>query len=922
MAGGHRGRIFSRRSIDRLVIAALLLVAGLGLCSSAGGVQPPNPNDPCASAGRDICGTTGIGFYKNYQYGVRWFGDYKDVVAGLARGFCIDLGYWYPSAADKYSLVTSPGLRTSKGRAVLLVNRQKMAYAIWTYGRSTNPDQQAAVMLFVHSQMGDARPGEIDPAVLGPAVEAEFSKIAAAAVRYHGPYRVVGSVTGPLRPGQRASAQVRVLSATGAAVPGVTVTLKSTGTSGAPASVATAPDGSASFGFVPSSSGAVEIDATAEQLASTLPQVYKATVEPATVNAQRLVIPDSQNVTGTIAGTAKEAQLVVTTAAHPTQQLVGHIVRDSVAIEGAPENWRAKVSVAIRGPFPTQAAINCSKTAWTGSFNTAGPGDYVTPKATTTAPGWYVFQLEIPKTETAAALSTPCDDSAEQFFTQVAPTLTTGVSAPTVAAGQPIFDRVTVKSTAGTTVTAVVDLFGPFASPAKISCSAAPIWSGSVAATHNGTFATASFTPTVPGVYAYRARIDSTELVRGTESACNDAAETTLVSAKPQVRTRVSSAQVAPGEQVQDHVVVSGSGVLQLTVKVDLFGPYESRAGIDCAGTPIWSGTITSDGDGTYTTAPVTLEKAGYYTFRESVEQSSTAAASTAPCAQTSETVLTSGKPTVTTLASDDVVRPGSALSDRIIVSGLGKTQAAIDVQLYGPFASLAAVKCSGTPYWQGRVTAQGDGEIRSPAVRIREAGFYTFHETLVARKFVGGVSTPCGQTPETSLGAPAVITGRGDHTRVIAAKVTTGSRPARLQIASLGIDAPIVASFIDVAQGVLGVPADIHRLGWWADGAAPGDPTGSIVIAGHVDSAAAGAGALFPLKNARPGTVITVTSADGRTHSYKVVSVKTMLKADLPTDIWSQHGGNRLVVVTCGGPFDSATRHYRDNVVVTAIPV
>jgi hypothetical protein len=899
-----------------VVLLAFVVVAG------AGAVRSPNPHDPCASAGRNTCGTTGVGFYKNYRYGLRWFGDYMGVVPGLGRGFCIDLGYWYPSAADKYELVTSPGLRTTRGRAILLVERQKMAYAIWAFGRTTNADRQAAVMLYVHSLMGDARPGEIDPAAIGgPTLEAEFSKVATAAARYHGPYRVVGSVSGPLRPGRRTSADVRVLSATGAGVPGVTVTLSATGASGAPKSVTTDANGSASFGFTPSSSGGVKIAVTARQLASTLPQVYRATVGAAATNAQRLVIPTSQQTSGTIGGTVQKAHLVVTTTAQPTQQLVGHVVRDHVAIGGAPANWRAKVTVSIRGPFPSEAAINCSKTAWTGSFNTAGPGSYVTPIATATKPGWYVFQLSIPETGTAAGLRTLCSDAAERFFMQAAPTLTTQVSGPTAAPEQPIFDQVTVGSTAGTAVTAVVDLFGPFASRAKISCTAAPIWSGSITATHNGTFKTAEFTPTVPGFYSYRARIDSTQLVRGTQSPCNEEAETTAVSAKPQVQTRVSSAQTAPGSQVQDQVIVSGSGVLQLTVKVELFGPYQSRSGVTCTGTPIWTGTITSNGDGTYKTAPVTLQKAGYYTFRESVEQSPTAPASTGKCAETSETVLASGQPMVTTLVSDDVVRPGSALYDRIVVSGLGKTEAAIDVRLYGPFASTAAIKCTGKPYWTGRVTAQGDGELRSPAVRIEHAGFYTFHETLVARKFVTGVSTPCGQTVETSLGTPAIITGRGDHTRVIAAGVATSSRPTRLRIASLGIDASVVASGIDIARGVLGVPADIHELGWWADGAAPGDPSGSIVIAGHIDSATAGAGALFSLNTARPGTVIQVTTADGRTRSYKVVSVKTMLKANLPTDIWSQHGRNHLELVTCGGPFDPVTRHYRDNVVVTAVP-
>ena len=65
--------------------------------------------------------------------------------------------------------------------------------------------------------------------------------------------------------------------------------------------------------------------------------------------------------------------------------------------------------------------------------------------------------------------------------------------------------------------------------------------------------------------------------------------------------------------------------------------------------------------------------------------------------------------------------------------------------------------------------------------------------------------------------------------------------------------------------QGVLGVPADIHKTGWWADGAAPRRPApASILIAGHVDSAAAGAGAFFPLKHARRGTIVELTTADG----------------------------------------------------------
>jgi hypothetical protein len=35
----------------------------------------------------------------------------------------------------------------------------------------------------------------------------------------------------------------------------------------------------------------------------------------------------------------------------------------------------------------------------------------------------------------------------------------------------------------------------------------------------------------------------------------------------------------------------------------------------------------------------------------------------------------------------------------------------------------------------------------------------------------------------------------------------------------------------------------------------------------------------------------------------------------------FARDGAVRLTLITCGGPFDQDTRHYRDNVVVTAVP-
>jgi hypothetical protein len=897
-----------------LAIGVAVVATSWG-AGTAGARNPPNGNDPCSRAGRDTCGTTGIGFYDTYRYGIRWFGDYDNVATGKGRAFCIDLGYWYPSASYRYELESTPGLRNSAGRPVLLVDRQKLAYAIWAFGRSTNPDRQAAVMLYVHSLMGDAQPGEADPTAINPTVASDYATVARDAVEFHGPYRVKGSISGELGVGQEAEVTVRVLSVTGAAVPNVTLALTASDAAGVPATVTTDAQGVGHFTLHPTSAGAVTVTVKADDLASTLPVAYRASTQTAAQNAQRLVVPTSQEVSGTVVAHVAKGHIAVTSTASPSQLVVGHVVRDSVTISGATAGWHGPVSVSIDGPFSTETETRCGSSVWHGTFTAHGPGTYTTPVATVTKPGWYVFAIAVPGDSANVGGKSRCDDPAERFFAQTQPSLTTQVSSGNAAVGSPVFDRLTVGSLAGTPVTVIVDLYGPFSSQAAVVCSGTPIWSGSVPVTANGTFQTDPFTPTVPGVYSYQATLGGTALVRGTKGACGEAGESTLVPAAPAVVTRASAAETRPGSPISDTLTVTGTGALTVTVKVELFGPFATRSGIGCVGPPVSTETVTTKGDGTYTTQPVTISKVGYYTYRESI------ASTPGKCAETAETTLVSAKPTITTGVSADVVRPGSAIFDRIVVSGLGHTQAAVQIRLYGPFATTAAISCAGKPYWQGAVTAQGDGELRSPAVRIADVGFYTFHETLVARDNVLGTSTTCAETSETTLGAPAIITGRGDHTHTIAVVTHTPDAPVRITIAALGIDAPVLPATIDLKQGVLAVPTDIHETGWWADGATPHSPDGSIVIAGHVDSATAGAGAFFPLKQAKAGETVTLTSADGRKKSYRVTSVKHMLKANLPTSIWSRRAPNRLFVVTCGGPFDPVTRHYRDNIVLAAVP-
>ena len=249
-------------------------------------------------------------------------------------------------------------------------------------------------------------------------------------------------------------------------------------------------------------------------------------------------------------------------------------------------------------------------------------------------------------------------------------------------------------------------------------------------------------------------------------------------------------------------------------------------------------------------------------------------------------------------------------------------------MRLYGPYASREAMTCAGEPYWSGTVAVDGDGEVRSPQVRLSRAGFYTYRERIAGTPLISEVHTICGDETETSLARPLILTGRGDPgaqpgaTRASTVAVAAAAAgPTRVTLRRLGIDAPVAAADIDTRLGVLDVPQSVGSVGWWRDGAAPGDSAGTILLGGHVDSARRGAGAFYALKGARRGDTITLRSETGATRGYRVTSMRRVRKAELPTGIFTRTGERRLVLVTCGGPFDTKTKRYRDNVIVTALP-
>jgi LPXTG-site transpeptidase (sortase) family protein len=121
---------------------------------------------------------------------------------------------------------------------------------------------------------------------------------------------------------------------------------------------------------------------------------------------------------------------------------------------------------------------------------------------------------------------------------------------------------------------------------------------------------------------------------------------------------------------------------------------------------------------------------------------------------------------------------------------------------------------------------------------------------------------------------------------------------------------------------GVLKVPENVQQVGWWDGSARAGEPFGSTVIAGHVDSKTGATGIFARLVGIKVGDTVTVRAGSHRL-KYRVASVRKVAKKALATDSQAlkQTGPHRLVLITCTGNFHRDRGGYDSNLVVIAKP-
>ena len=203
-----------------------------------------------------------------------------------------------------------------------------------------------------------------------------------------------------------------------------------------------------------------------------------------------------------------------------------------------------------------------------------------------------------------------------------------------------------------------------------------------------------------------------------------------------------------------------------------------------------------------------------------------------------------------------------------------------------------------------------------------------TGEATPPSRSSLPVASDPTAILPEPPPDAPDVSASTATtSTAPSPMRQGTVAKSARVRFVPRQIELPSGHSAVvepeQTVNGVLQVPDDIQHVGWWGGSAYAGDPFGSTVIAGHVDSRLQGLGFLAELLIMQVGDLITLRT-DTHTLTYRVVSATLVNKEALASDnqALDQRGPHRLVLITCSGQWHPEMRSYASNLVVVADPV
>ena len=411
-----------------------------------------------------------------------------------------------------------------------------------------------------------------------------------------------------------------------------------------------------------------------------------------------------------------KAQPALTSTAS-TAAGIGAPVHDTAHLSGgsAPSGT---ITFQLYGPGDTGCAAAAVSVA---SVPVSGNGDYSSPFFVPVHAGTYRWRASYSgDADNEAAGPTVCGDPAE--------TVSVGRDQPgfgsaasgAVDLGGAVQDRAQLTGGSSPTGTISFALFGPL----DDACAGSPVFTSSATVSGNGDYLSGLFTPTVAGVYHWRASYsgDADNAPAG-PTACTDPAETFTVRPSVSVPvtpvlTSVASGVARASAPLSDTAHLAGGNAPTGAIGFELFGPDDAT----CSAAPVFTSSTAVNGNGAYTSASFTATAVGTYRWRATYggDTNNTSVGPTA-CGDPAETtVISKAQPALTSTAST-AAGIGAPIRDTAHLSGGSAPTGTITFQLYGP----GDTTCAARPVSSARVQVVGAGDYASPLYPPAHAGTY-----------------------------------------------------------------------------------------------------------------------------------------------------------------------------------------------------
>ena len=217
-----------------------------------------------------------------------------------------------------------------------------------------------------------------------------------------------------------------------------------------------------------------------------------------------------------------------------------------------------------------------------------------------------------------------------------------------------------------------------------------------------------------------------------------------------------ASAGSAAGMPMTDTAVLSGGAPAPNAPTGTITFSLYSASDTSCS-TALKTVTSTVDGDGSYTSPPVTESTAGAYQWVASYSGDANNTASAEMCGQPSEQTTLVPPPTIVTTPSGSVTAGGS-VSDQATLSAGDSPTGTITFKLYGPNDSSCstAIQTATVP------VTTGDGTYSTPSYTLSTAGTYYWTASYSGDAKNPSVSEGCGaeQVVVTPPGTPPCTPG------------------------------------------------------------------------------------------------------------------------------------------------------------------